>query len=403
MPPVRLVIDYTSAVNQRAGIGRYTRELVRTLLTLPESGRYDVNLIIPRRPAQAPPTPPAGARWCKLPLTEWQAVLLWQRAGVPLPLNVFCGRAGVFHAPDFLLPPVRAGRRIVTVHDLSYLVHPDLAHPAVYRYLEKTVPRSVARADRVIAVSESTKRDVVRLLGVPEDRVDVIPEGVDRVFRPEAEPDDTARRARLRLPERYLLSVGTIQPRKNYGRLLEACERLWQVEPAAPHLVIAGQRGWLFEEFFAQLEASRFRDRVRILDFVDDADLPALYRGTETFVYPSCYEGFGLPVVEALACGRPVICSSASSLPEVAGAAARLIDPFSVEDLAEALLDFSRDSATRATFATSGPQQAARFTWEAAARDHLAVYAGETVGRHDSATGPAGGAEGGRRSPEAAG
>lgn len=399
MPSTRLVIDYTSAVNQRAGIGRYTRELVRTLLTQPAAASYDVNLIIPRRPAFAPPNPPAGARWCKLPLTEWQSVLLWQRAGVPLPLNVFCGRADVFHAPDFLLPPIRAGRRIVTVHDLSYLVHPDLAHPAVYRYLEKTVPRSVARADRVIAVSEATKRDVVRLLGVPEDRVDVIPEGVDRVFRPAAEPDDAARRARLRLPERYVLSVGTIQPRKNYGRLLEACERVWQAEPDAPHLVIAGQRGWLFEEFFAQLEACRFRDRVRILDFVDDADLPALYRGAETFVYPSCYEGFGLPVVEALACGRPVICSSASSLPEVAGPAACLIDPFSVDDLAGALLDFCRDPGSRAAFAARGPEQAARFTWEAAARDHLAVYAGEPV-RHQN---PAGGTAGSGRSPEAAG
>ena len=408
----RLAIDYTAGANQRAGIGRYTRELVRALLaeitddeprtadggerTADQGGptvvhgprstvhrppsivrRPDVQLLVPRRQALPLPAAPPGVRYRRLPLTEWQAVSIWHRLGIPLPVNLLTGRLDVFHEPDFLLPPVRAGRRLVTIHDLSYLIYPELAHPAMYRYLVRAVPRSLDRADHVIAVSESTKRDLIRLLGIPPERITVIAEGVDPVFRPDPEPSDPVVLARLGLPARYLLTVGTIQPRKNYTRLLEACERVWQQSPETPDLVIAGQRGWLFEEFFRQLEASRFRSRVRVLDLVADADLPALYRGAEIFIYPSCYEGFGLPPLEALACGRPVICSNASSLPEVVGEAARLIDPLDVAALADAIGELSADAAQRAELARRGPGRAAKFTWRNTAQQHLAVYRGE--------------------------
>ncbi|HEX2171918.1 MAG TPA: glycosyltransferase family 1 protein [Dehalococcoidia bacterium] len=233
MGPIRRIgIDYVSAASQRAGIGRYTRELVRALLAEidrdPPERRPAVRLLVPRRPAVPLPTIPPLGRYRRLPFTEWQASVAWHHLRLPLPADLFTGPVDVFHEPDFVLPPVRAPRRVVTVHDLSYEVLPDLAHPAVYRYLTQAVPRSLARADRIIAVSESTKRDLQRLLGVPEERIAVIYEGVDPSFRPEPDASDAGIRARLALPDRYLLSVGTIQPRKNYTGLLEACERVWQ-------------------------------------------------------------------------------------------------------------------------------------------------------------------------------
>lgn len=378
----RLGINYIAAVSQRAGIGRYTRELVRALVdelaAEPAVDRPDLRLLVPARPALPRPDLPPPARFCRLPLTEWQAAVFWQRLRIPLPASLFTGPLDVFHEPDFLLPPVRAGRRIVTVHDLSYQIHPELAHPAMYRLLIQAVPRSVARADVIIAVSESTRRDLIALLGVPADRVVVIAEGVDPAFRPDADPADAAARSRLGLPPRYLLTVGTIQPRKNYNRLLTACERIWRADPGAPDLVIAGQKGWLYEDFFRRLEHSPQRNRVHVLDFVADQDLPALYRGAEVFVYPSLYEGFGLPPLEALACATAVVCSDGSSLPEVVGDAARLVDPLDAGALADALHDLIAHPAGRADLAARGPGQAARFTWPEAARRHLAVYRGQS-------------------------
>jgi glycosyltransferase involved in cell wall biosynthesis len=289
----------------------------------------------------------------------------------PIPVEAITGPLDVFYSPDFVLPPTRRSTHtLLTVHDLSFLRYPDAFVPSLRRYLERTVPRSVARADRVLADSEATRADLIAYYGALSEKVEVLHSGVDPRFRPEQEPDEREQlRARYSVGDRpYVLSVGTLQPRKNYVRLIQAFATL----PPANLLCIAGGRGWLCEDIFA--EAERHGDRVRILGFVDDADLPALYRNAALFALPSLYEGFGLPMLEAMACGTPVVCSNVSSLPEVAGDAALTVDPFDIDGLAEAMARTLEDADLQQRMIAKGLAQAARFTWTESARQLLGVF-----------------------------
>ena len=242
------------------------------------------------------------------------------------------------------------------------------------------MPRSIARADLVLADSAHTRSDIVSLLGVSPGKVQVLYSGVPARFRPEPEPGERDRLMALYGVggRPYVLSVGTIQPRKNYLRLIRAFANLKpetlkpETNDAALQLVIAGGRGWLYEDIFA--EAEKYGDRVRILGFVDEADLPALYRNAALFAFPSLYEGFGLPVLEAMACGVPVVCSNASSLPEVAGDAALLVDPLDADGLTGAMRRVLEDGDLRRGMVARGIAQAGRFTWERAAHQLLDTF-----------------------------
>jgi len=372
---MHIAIDYTAAVQQRAGIGRYTRELVGALLRLPESQeaghRYTLFAAAGGQavPADLPPFPAVRFRF--LPLSDEWAARLWHRARLPVPVEVFTGPVDLFYSPDFVLPPTRPGTRtLLTVHDLSFLRYPDHFVPKLVRYLERVVPASVARADRVLADSEATRADLIRLLGTPPEKVEVLYSGVDARFRPKPEPRERERlRARYGLDRPYVLSVGTLQPRKNFVRLIRAFARL---PDTGRVLVIAGGRGWLYESVLE--EAARHPDRVRVMGFVEDADLPALYRGADLFVFPSFYEGFGLPVLEAMACGVPVVCSGVSSLPEVAGDAALLVDPEDEDGLMGAMRRALEDEGLRREMMARGRARAAEFTWERAAQQLLGVF-----------------------------
>ncbi|HEY68129.1 MAG TPA: glycosyltransferase family 4 protein [Thermoflexia bacterium] len=375
---MRIGIDYTAAARQRAGIGRYTRELVGALLAL-----VGQDGILPHQYIIFAATGGLSienwrleigrdhAQFRTLPISDEWLARLWHRARLPIPVEAITGPLDVFYSPDFVLPPTRrTTRTLLTVHDLSFLRYPEAFVPKLRRYLMRVVPRSVARANLVLADSAHTRSDIVSLLGVPPDKVQVLYSGVHPRFRPQPEPGEAERiRARYGLDERpYVLSVGTVQPRKNYVRLIRAFARL---EPNA-QLVIAGGRGWLYEDIFA--EAEKHSNCVRALGFVGEADLPALYRNAALFAFPSLYEGFGLPVLEAMACGVPVVCSHTSSLPEVAGDAALLVDPLDTDGLAKAMARVLEDAELRREMIARGLEQAARFTWERAARQLLGTF-----------------------------
>jgi glycosyltransferase involved in cell wall biosynthesis len=379
---MRIGIDYTAAARQRAGIGRYTRELVKALLTLDSPHRYTLFAAtggLPREDWQAKinrlttiSRSPLTVR--NLPLSDDWLARLWHRLRLPLPVELITGPLDLFYSPDFVLPPTRrATRTLLTVHDLSFLHYPEAFVPTLRRYLEHVVPRSVARADHVLADSEATRADLIAHLGTAPEKVDVLYSGVDPRFGPESKAGE-----RERLEKRYgvgdqpyILSVGTVQPRKNYTRLIRAFASL----RAEAQLLIAGGKGWLYEEIVAEAEE---HETVRLLGFVEDEDLPALYRNAALFAFPSLYEGFGLPVLEAMACGTPVVCSDASSLPEVAGNAALLVDPLDIDVLTEAMTRVLGDADLRQAMIARGLQQAARFTWERAARQLLDTL--ETLG-----------------------
>ena len=376
---MRIGIDYTAAVNQGAGIGRYARQMTRALLELDRENEYV--LFVPSaspeasRASESAIVGQANVSLARLPLSERALVALWHRLRVPVPVELFSGRLDVFHSPDFALAPVLRARTLVTVHDLSFRRVPECFKPALLSYLNRVVPRSVARADIVLADSESTRNDAIELLRLAPERVFVVYAGVDSRFRRVTDQgllEDV--RSRYSLPGRFVLSVGTLQPRKNYVRLIEAFSRLSGVEDVS--LVISGARGWLYEEIFRRVEELGLSSRVLFPGYVAEADLPALYSLSEVFAFPSLYEGFGLPPLEAMACGTPVVVSRASSLPEVVGNAGCLVDPLSVEEIAGTLQALLDSPARRADLAEQGVAQAARFTWSEAARVLLGLYRG---------------------------
>ncbi len=393
---MRIGIDYTSAVRQRAGIGRYTREMVSALLALESPHHYtlfaatgglsreSLQSAIRNLQSAIRNSPfsilhsPFSIR--TLPLSDDWLARLWHRLRLPIPVELFTGPLDIFYSPDFVLPPVlRATRTMLTVHDLSFMRHPEAFVSPLRRYLGRVVPRSIERSDRVLADSAHTRSDLITLFGVPPEKVEVLYSGVDSRFSPQPETGERDHlRERYGIGARpYVLSVGTLQPRKNFVRLIRAFARLNdRLNQSAfdLQLVIAGGKGWLYEKIFAEAER---HDSVRLIGFVDDADLPALYRNAALLAFPSLYEGFGLPVLEAMACGTPVVCSSKSSLPEVAGEAGLLVDPLDVDALSEAMARVLEDKTLREEMVARGYAQAAQFTWERAAHQLLRMMNGE--------------------------
>lgn len=374
---MRIGFDATPAVRQGAGIGRYTRELLQALYSADPNSHYQ--LFFASRSPLPYPLPgqlPANFHARHLPFDDIWLARVWHRAQLPLPVETITGPIDLFHSPDFTLPPVRRGTRtILTVHDLSFIRDPDSAVPVLRQYLNAVVPRSVARADHVLADSLSTRADLIELYHTPSDKISVLYSGVNAIFRPITDSAPLAAvRAKYHLGESpFILAVGTLQPRKNYVRLIQAFSRL-PSHHSELHLVIAGGKGWLYDVIFAEVERLKLQTRVVFAGFVDDADLPALYSAARVLAYPSLYEGFGLPMLEAMACGTPVVTSTASCLPEVAGDAALCVPPTDVDALARALEQAVSDEAVRATLIVKGLARAKEFTWEKAARELVRLY-----------------------------
>jgi glycosyltransferase involved in cell wall biosynthesis len=362
----RIAIDYTSAARQRAGIGRYTRSLIRALSLQDHTNSYA--LFVPRDAQSLDDTRafPQNFRVVRAPLNERYMVAMWQRARVPLPIEWFTGASDVFYSPDFVLPPTRARRKILTIHDLSFKRHPETAVPNLKWYLDEAVPRAIRRADLILADSDATRRDVMEFFHVPAARVQTLYSGCEAFFQRVTDTNELQRvRAKYQLSKPFILNVGTIEPRKNLVRLIEAFAKL---KPRRDfELVIAGARGWMYDEIYQAPQKFGVSAQVRFIGFTPDADLPALYSAAELFVYPSLYEGFGLPVLEALACGAAVVTSNNSSLPEVAGDAAILVEARDVDALVWGMQKLLDDAVWRAIKQKQALAQAAKFSWQKSA------------------------------------
>lgn len=376
---MRIGIDYTAAVRQGAGIGRYTRQLVTAATALDSQNEYVLIVAgagIPDAASRVGPVARrANVRVVILPVSDRILNGLWHRLRLPLWVELAGGAMNVFHSPDFTLPPVRRAQTILTVHDLSFIRVPECAHPKLRSYLMRAVPASVRRADIVLADSECTRADVIELLNVNPDRVEVVYPGVEQRFRHERDVRVLrAVRMRYALPERFVLGLGTLQPRKNLERLIEAYGRLHGEVGSQIKLVIAGGAGWMYQSIFRRVEELGLQDAVCFPGYVADPDLPALYTMAELFAFPSLYEGFGLPPLEAMACGTPVVTSNVSSLPEVVGDAALMVDPLDVAALADAMRRALSGRPLREEMVQRGTAQARRFTWRRAADKLLDVY-----------------------------
>jgi glycosyltransferase involved in cell wall biosynthesis len=373
-------IDYTAAVHQGGGIGRYTRNLIRALADCDTDDQY--TLFVAGGLADGDGLGPwaANFRVRSVPLSDRWMHILWQRLRLPLPIQLITGPLDLFHSPDFMLPPTGRTPAILTVHDLSFLRLPQFFVSGFREFLEKAVSRAVKRARHVLADSECTRRDLMELMGVEPERVSVLYPGVESRFQPvrDAETLNWVRN-RYQLPGRFVLGLSTLQPRKNFEGLIEAFSLLLAARGGEPEiadldLVIGGGRGWMYEGLSSKVERLGLVERIHFVGFVGDDDLPALYSLASAFAFPTWYEGFGLPVLEAMACGTPVVAADNSSLPEVVGEAGLLVDAADPGALAEALARLLTDPGLEAQLATAGRRQARRFTWEGAARQLLELY-----------------------------
>ena len=376
-----IVIDASPAVHHKAGLGRYAEDLIGALVQRSDPKRLGVFYHNAPRARISPTIASLPAITSPLGSYPWRLRALLAQIANAGQDQVLAGLGPVdlFHATEHLLPRFKRAPTVFTLHDLIFRAYPRFHLPRNWIYLQLAIPLFLRRATRVICVSDWTRRDAERLYGLPRAKTHVVHEGVHARFGPVADPARrAAARAKYKLPERYLLALSTIEPRKNLLTLFDAIARLdntklggWADVP----LIVGGRQGWLTDETYAAVKARGLEGRVRFAGFIGDEDLPAVMSQAALFCFPSLYEGFGFPPLEAMACGAPVLSSDASSLPEVLGDAAEYAAPTDPAAWARAIERLLSNEEARNALAVRGPAQAARFTWARAAAETEKVYA----------------------------
>jgi glycosyltransferase involved in cell wall biosynthesis len=395
---LRACIDVSAAVHRRAGLGRYAHELVKGLVDLSRGeaspresqpidtttatstpiDRPDLRNASPlqltvfyHQRGEAHLDPPID----RLPrITTSLSVRPWRLTTAlayftSIGMDRMFADVDVFHATEHLLPRLKKTRSVFTLHDLIFQFDPGSHKPLNIAFLKTLMPRFLKAADAIIAVSECSKHDAMNLYGIPADKIHVIYEGVDPKFTPITDPDRLSHiRAKYHLPDRFILHVGTIEPRKNLPLLFEVAAQTKE------HVVVVGKLGWLTDPILTKVKELSVEDRVTFTGFVADDDLPALISAATVLAMPSKYEGFGLPILEAMACGTPVVASNAASLPEVGGNATLYAWHDDVRSWIRLLTLALDDTELRGWLREKGLRQAAKFRWKTMARETLEAY-----------------------------
>lgn len=351
---------------RRAGIHQYIYQVLRHLPDTPDAPDYFVF-------TQYADDALRQQRRMQLYASRWRAEnrlarILWEQ--VSWPLLAARHKLDLLHSMAFVTPVLTRTPAVVTVYDLSFLHYPDRFPPLQRLYLSSQTRRSCQQARRVITISESSRQDVHQFFHTPLTHIDAVVPGVDASYRPRPPAEVAAFRQQHNLPDRFILHVGTLQPRKNIPTLIAALARL----PDEIPLILVGGKGWLYDDIFARITQLGLQKRVHFTGYVADADLPLWYNAAALLVFPSLYEGFGLPVVEAMACGTPVVAANTSSLPEAAGDAGLLFDPHDAAQLAERITAVLTNPDLAAAMREKGLQQASRFSWARAGQETAVVY-----------------------------
>lgn len=344
---MRIGIDGQPLTQEKTGVGHYTFELAQALTAISPADKFELI------------TPPNNSR-------------SWWAFGLPL----YCKRAALdlFHGTNFTIPLWGRCPSVITIHDLSLLLHPETHERHLVRRARRNLPLMTRRAAAVITPSETVKREVCEVLKIRAEKVVAIPEAARAFFMPVSRSASAAVRQRLGIDDEFILFVGTIEPRKNVLNLLRAVAELFRTTELRPQVVLAGAKGWLSEDVSSYLSSNDLKDRLVVTGYLGDEDLRALYSACRVFVYPSLYEGFGLPLLEAMACGAPVVTSNIPSIVETVGDVARLIAPADFRDLAHGIAGLLRDAGERETRSIAGLEHARKFSWEKTAAATLSVY-----------------------------
>lgn len=373
---MRIGLDGLPLTSLKTGVGHYTFELACALANIEPSSQFEI--IYPStyptislvQDGQGVPLPnnlklerarvgPLGRHW-------------WS---VGLPRYVRRRKVELFHGTNYDVPLWRQCATVLTIHDLSHLLHPETHENRSVQRARRRLPTMVRTADAIITPTDSVRRELCEQLNVAPEKIFAIPEAARDCFRPVEFAETEGVRLRVGVGDEFLLAVGTIEPRKNLAVLVSAFEEVTRARPEGTlQLVIAGGSGWLSGPLFEAIEKSPARDRILLTDYLHDGDLRALYSSCRAFIYPSIYEGFGLPPLEAMACGAPVIASRIASLEETTGGAAVLFDPKSVGELTQNVLELLGHENGRRTLSTAGQRRAAEFSWENTARLTWNVY-----------------------------
>ncbi len=349
---MKIAIDVSQMCYEGTGVARYVHELTRALLELKSTHQFVLYAGVLRRrsffTALMNQAPWNSATWKLFPLPPKLSGYAMNDTSIPFEL--LTGPVDLIHTSDWSEPASRAPK-VTTVHDLVFAKYPETVDPLIRRTQERRLKRLMGNNTHILADSTSTKQDLIELSQIDSARVSVVYPGINQRYQPQSSNDIVRVKKKYKLPDQFILSVGTQEPRKNLARLTESA-----ISTRLP-LVLVGRHGW--------------GDQTQTLGFVPDADLPALYAAATVFAYPSLYEGFGFPVLEAMACGTAVVTSNISSLPELAGDAAILVDPLSVDSIAEGI---SHAVKTRESLIKKGFVQAKKFTWERTAQQVMEVY-----------------------------
>lgn len=299
---------------------------------------------------------------------------------VPIKYNwLFKKKSDIYHFFDYIVPPRIEGKVITTIHDMTYHLYPHTMQPKTLKRIRNGIKYSANRADKVITISESTKKGIIEVLGVPFDKIEIVPPGVDyNAFNKVYSKVQINRvKSKYNLPEQYILYMGTLEPRKNIESIIEAFS-LFKKESTIHtkdiKLVIAGKKGWLYNSIFSIVQQLNLENEIIFTDYIDEEDKPILYKLSLLFVFPSIYEGFGIPVLEAMAASVPVITSNVSSLPEVAGNAALLVSPMDIVSIAKGIDKILIDETFRNELISRGNEQAKKFSWDNSAKKIYEIY-----------------------------
>ena len=364
-----IAIDARLTYYRQGGIANYISHLLRILPTLDPGTRYTFLYSRKHRDALSKPPPAPNASRAALWTPSHHRYEAYTLGAELLPRRI-----DLLHSPDFIPPRWGARRCVITVHDLNFLYYPQFLTAEARRYYNGQIRRAVRQAHHIMTISYATQADVIDLLGVPKEKTTVQLLAAEAIFAPQPPEQIIRLLQRYGLSAGYILFVGTFEPRKNIPGLLRAYRLLLDALPDLPPLVLAGRRGWLYEDAFALVGKLGLSERVRWLEDTPYASMPALYSAASVLATPSYYEGFGLPALEAMACGTPVVVANRSAMPEVVGEAGVLVDPDDDASIAAGLRRALTDSALRARLIHDGLVRAKMFTWQRTAEVARDVY-----------------------------